>query len=171
VRVKLTLLSFVLACAFAPALGQTKPAEGHAPEKADRRKPVSEEDDVVRISVTLVQVDAVVTDKHVRKLRPGDDLNYAFVAYNAKVDKASASPRLTMQLRMFREGKEVHAGPVSPLQLKPQPDWQRINVAGSLRLAANAQPGEYMIMVLVTDPLAKEKYGSATQWADFEIIK
>lgn len=113
-RVKIALLSLVLANAFAPALSQTK--------------------------------------------------------HNAKVDKASASPRLSMQLRMFRDGRQVYAGAVTQLRLKPQPDWQRINVAGSLRLAANAQPGEYMIQLLITDTLAKEKYSASTQWADFEVI-
>ena len=76
-----------------------------------------------------------------------------------------------MQLRMFRDAQQIYAGAVAPLLLKPQPDWQRINVAGSLRLAANVQPGEYMIQLMITDTLAKEKYGAATQWADFEIIK
>ena len=107
----------------------------------------------------------------VRKLRPGDDLNYAFVVYNARVDKASAAPRLTVQLSMFRDGKQVHAGPVNQLLLKPQPDWRRINVSGSLRLAANAEPGEYMIRLLITDTMAGKKYAAAIQWADFEIIK
>lgn len=106
----------------------------------------------------------------VRRLRPGDDLSYAFVVYNAKVEKALSSPRLSMQVRMFREGRQVYAGAVEPLRLNPQPDWQRINVTGSLRLAANAQPGVYMIQLLITDTLANEKYAAATQWADFEII-
>jgi len=32
-------------------------------------------------------------------------------------------------------------------------------------------PGEYVLQVIVTDRLAKEKYRSATQWIDFEIVE
>jgi VWFA-related protein len=107
----------------------------------------------------------------VRRVRPGDDLNYAFVVYNAKVEKASGSPRLTIQLRMFRNGNQVFGGPVTQLQLKPQLDWQRINVSGSVRLAANVQPGEYVLQILIADTLSKGKHGTAAQWSDFEVVK
>ena len=107
----------------------------------------------------------------VRRMRPGDDINYAFVIYNAKVEKASGSPRLTMQLRMFRDGNQVFAGPVTQLQLNPQADWRRINVSGSVRLTPNVQPGEYVLQILIADTLSKGKHGTATQWSDFEIVK
>jgi VWFA-related protein len=106
----------------------------------------------------------------VRKLRSGNDLNYAFVVYNAKVEKASGAPRLSMQVRMFRGGNRIYSGPVTQLQLKPQSDWQRINVTGSLRLAATVQPGEYIIQILITDALAKGKNATAAQWSDFEVV-
>jgi hypothetical protein len=32
-------------------------------------------------------------------------------------------------------------------------------------------PYEYMIQVIVTDKLAKDKFRWATQWMDFEIVK
>jgi VWFA-related protein len=107
----------------------------------------------------------------VRRMRPGDDINYAFVIYNAKVEKASGSPRLTMRLRMFRDGNQVFAGPVTQLQLNPQGDWRRINVSGSVRLTPNVQPGEYVLQILIADTLSKGKHGTATQWSDFEIVK
>jgi hypothetical protein len=44
-------------------------------------------------------------------------------------------------------------------------------VAGSLRLAANVQPGEYMIRILISDALAKEKHRAVAQWADFEVAR
>jgi hypothetical protein len=31
--------------------------------------------------------------------------------------------------------------------------------------------GDYMLQVIVTDLLAKEKQRTATQWIDFEVIK
>ena len=33
------------------------------------------------------------------------------------------------------------------------------------------QPGEYVLQIVVTDLLAKDKYRVATQWMDFEIVK
>jgi VWFA-related protein len=107
----------------------------------------------------------------VRKLRPGDDLNYAFVVYNATVDKATNAPRLLMQARLFRDGKLVYDGAAAPLQLNSQTDWKRISVVGSMRLAKGAQSGEHMLQVIITDQVAKEKYRTITQWTDFEIEK
>lgn len=107
----------------------------------------------------------------VRRLRPGDDLNYAFVVYNAKVDKGSSAPRLLMQARLFRDGKLVYEGEAAPMRLSPQSDWKRVSVVGSMKLAKTAQPGDYILQVVITDTLAKEKYRTIGQWMDFEIEK
>jgi hypothetical protein len=40
-----------------------------------------------------------------------------------------------------------------------------------LRLGTDLEPGEYVLQVIVTDNLAKEKYRVATQWMDFELVK
>ncbi len=107
----------------------------------------------------------------VRRLRPGDDLNYAFVVYNARVDKGTNSPRLLMQSRLFRDGKLVYEGEAAPLRLSSQPDWKRIKVVGSMKLAKTAQPGDHILQVVIIDLLAKEKYRTVTQWTDFEVVK
>lgn len=107
----------------------------------------------------------------VRKLRPGDDMNFAFVIYNARVDKATSPPQLTMQARLFRDGKLVYEGEVAPLRLSPQKDWKRINVAGSMALGKTARPGDHILQIVITDTLAKEKYRTISQWMDFEIEK
>lgn len=107
----------------------------------------------------------------VRRLRPGDDLNFAFVVYNARVDKGTNSPRLMMQSRLFRDGKLVYEGEAAPLRLSSQPDWKRIKVVGGLKLAKSAQPGEHILQVVITDLLANEKYRMVSQWTDFEIVK
>jgi hypothetical protein len=73
-------------------------------------------------------------------------------------------------VRLFRNGKPVYTGDATELRLKTQQNWQRITVAGSLRLASNARPGEYLIQLLIKDALTSEKHGTAVQWADFEII-
>jgi hypothetical protein len=32
-------------------------------------------------------------------------------------------------------------------------------------------PGEYVLQITATDPLADEKHRVATQWIDFEVVK
>jgi hypothetical protein len=93
------------------------------------------------------------------------------VVYNAKLDKAIRTPHLSMEARLFRNGKLVYADPPTPLRLSPQADWKRISVAGSMKLASTAQPGEHILQVVITDQLSKEKYRTRMQWTDFEIEK
>ena len=107
----------------------------------------------------------------IRRLRRGGDLNYEFVVYNAKADRASGAPKLSIQIHLLRDRRHVYEGEVTPLRLSAQKDWKRIHVAGSLKLAANVQPGEYIVRILISDALAKEKHRAVAQWADFEVVK
>lgn len=38
-------------------------------------------------------------------------------------------------------------------------------------LGSAMSPSDYVLQVIVTDPLAKEKHRVASQWIDFEIVK
>ncbi|HKQ99423.1 MAG TPA: VWA domain-containing protein [Pyrinomonadaceae bacterium] len=107
----------------------------------------------------------------VRRLRRGMLMNYAYVIYNAQVDKATARPQLQTQMRLFHEGKQIFAGRVQPFDASGQPDLKRLTGGGGLQLGMNLPPGEYILQIIVTDTLAKEKYRTATQWIDFEIVK
>lgn len=104
----------------------------------------------------------------VRKFRRGMILQYGYVIYNAHANKTSR-PLLQTQMRLFREGKEVFTGQVQPFDASNQPDLKRLAAAGALQLSTDMQPGEYILQIIVTDPLAKTKYQVATQWIDFEI--
>jgi VWFA-related protein len=107
----------------------------------------------------------------VRKFRRGMILQYGYVVYNAVVDKGGARPQLQIQMRVFRDGREVFTGRVQPFDASGQTDLKRIATGGALQLGTEMTPGEYILQVIVTDPLAKEKYRTATQWIDFEIVK
>ncbi|HEV7858178.1 MAG TPA: hypothetical protein VGO91_06075 [Pyrinomonadaceae bacterium] len=52
-----------------------------------------------------------------------------------------------------------------------QPDLKRLMVGGNLQLGAGTAPGQYVLQVVVTDNLAKEKYRTTSQWIDFEIAQ
>jgi VWFA-related protein len=107
----------------------------------------------------------------VRRFRRGMVMNFGYVIYNAQVDKATGQPRLQTQMRIFRDGKELFAGRVQPLDTSGQLDLKRLIANGALQLGTEMTPGEYILQVIVTDPLAKDKYRMATQWIDFEIVK
>lgn len=107
----------------------------------------------------------------VRSFRHGMYLQYSYVIYNAQLDKATGRPQLQTQVRLFRDSQLVFTGRVQPFDPGAQPDLKRLWTAGALTLGTDLPAGEYILQVVVTDPLAKEKYRTATQWIDFEIVK
>ncbi|MDX6695482.1 MAG: hypothetical protein QOF02_3085 [Blastocatellia bacterium] len=104
----------------------------------------------------------------VRRFSRGMVMQYGYVVYNAK---ASPSPQLTTQLRLFRDGQLIFTGKVMPFDLTGQQDLKRLNGGGLVQLGNEMIPGEYVLQVVVTDALAKDKYRVATQWIDFEMVK
>jgi VWFA-related protein len=106
-------------------------------------------------------------DPAVRRFRPGAVLAYNYQVYNAAA-AASGRPRLTAQARLFRNGQPVLTGNPETVELDPSRGW----VEGALRLAAEAEPGEYILQLVVTDESVKGSDGrQATQWIDFEVVR
>jgi VWFA-related protein len=104
----------------------------------------------------------------VRRFKRGMVMQYGYVVYNAK---AAPTAQLTTQLRIFRDGQLVFTGKVSPLDITGQTDLKRLTGGGGLQLGSDMSPGEYVLQIIVTDMLAKDKNRTATQWMDFEIVK
>jgi VWFA-related protein len=109
-------------------------------------------------------------DPATRRFRRGAMLDYGFVIYNAKPERATGRPRLTIQARLFREGRQVYAGQPQPFDPAPQSGLERVEAAGRLQLGAALEPGEYVLQVVVTDALAGNSNAIATQWIDFELL-
>jgi VWFA-related protein len=107
----------------------------------------------------------------VRQFRTPSALVYALSIYNARVDKATGKPNLTIQARLFRNGELVFTGNEVPFAIREQSDPQRLGGGGGIQLGTSMQPGEYILQIVVTDLLAKEKDRVSTQWMDFEIVK
>ncbi|HEY5839632.1 MAG TPA: VWA domain-containing protein [Pyrinomonadaceae bacterium] len=107
----------------------------------------------------------------IRRLKPGMVVSYGYFIYNSRIDKASSRPQLTTQVRLFRDGKEVYSGKEIPFDTTGQGDLQRLAVGGAIQLGPAMEPGEYVLQVIVTDPLADKKHRIATQWMDFQIVK
>jgi VWFA-related protein len=106
----------------------------------------------------------------VRRLKQGMILDYGYVIYNARLDKGGR-PQLTTQLRIYRDGKPIFTSSVTPVDLGRQTDWKRVVAGGSLQTGDAMAPGDYVLQIIVTDAVSKEKQRTATQWADFEIVK
>jgi VWFA-related protein len=106
-----------------------------------------------------------------RLFKQGQVLQYSVIVYNARLDKATAQPQLLTQIQLFRDGKLVFTGKENALGTVSQPDLKRITITGALKLGADLSPGEYVLQINATDPLADEKHRVATQWIDFEVVK
>ncbi len=103
-----------------------------------------------------------------RRFRQGMFLDYACVIHNARLDKTK-QPRLTTQVRLFREGQEVFTGEVTPLDFEGQTDLTRLVVARRLQLGSVLTPGEYVLLLTVMNEAASGKDGTATRWIDFRL--
>lgn len=110
------------------------------------------------------------TSTTVRRFRQNSTLAFGYVIYNARLDKTNL-PQLTAQTRIFRDNKPIYVGNLMPIGATGQPDLKRINIGTQLQLGNKLPPGEYVLQVIITDTLAKEKHGTATQSIDFEIVK
>lgn len=107
----------------------------------------------------------------VRQFRTGTALVYALTIYNAKIDKTAGKPNLTIQARLFRDGELVFTGNEVPFDIRDQADPKRLAGGGAIQLGTSMAPGEYVLQIVVSDLLAKNKHSAATQWMDFEIVK
>jgi len=107
----------------------------------------------------------------VRILQSGMELDYGFLIYNALLNPKTKRPQLEAQVLLLKDGKQIFAGRLNPLTVSGQHDLKHIRAVGRIRLGPELTPGEYVLQVMVTDKLAKEKYRTATQWMDFELTK
>ena len=79
--------------------------------------------------------------------------------------------RQGVKMRVFRDGQLVFSGQPVSLDIGNLTDFRQLPVTGALELGAQMVPGEYVLQVIATDLLAKEKRRLATQWIDFEVVK
>ena len=107
----------------------------------------------------------------VRHFKRGIAMVYGLVVYNAKIDKATGKPQLRAQVRLFRNGQLVFTGNELPFDPSNQTDLKRLGLGGAIQLGTAMEFGEYVIQIIVTDLLRKDKNRIATQWMDFEIVK
>src|SRR5208283_4097568 len=91
-----------------------------------------------------------------RVFKPGDALTYQYLVFNALTD-AAKRPELAVQTRIYREGKPVYAGQPMLPDVARAADSKRLLAGGHLMLAHGIPAGDYVLQVIVTDKLAKQK--------------
>jgi VWFA-related protein len=106
-----------------------------------------------------------------RRFRAGMDVTYAFMIYNAQVDQANKQPQIESQVFLYRDGQPVYTSQPARIKVEEQASYKEIFAGSNVQLGSNLQPGEYVLQIVVTDKLAKDKFSTVTQWIDFEVVK
>jgi hypothetical protein len=139
------------------------------PDVNDKRLAVS--GIVLRNVSQFITPAAVMANPSVRRFATNSDLHFAFVVYNAALNQATQLPNLTIETRLFRDGKSVGPSLEVPIEVKNQTDVSRLFVNGSLRLNPALAPGDYYLQVVITDKVTRARQSQVTQWVDLEIVK
>jgi len=105
---------------------------------------------------------------NVRRFSRNSVIDYGAFIYNATPDPKTGKPQLTTQLEIYRDGKVLHQMEPKPVDPDAAANPKRVECGGSLKLTS-FPPGDYVMHIVVTDQLAKEKYARAEQWMDFSV--
>jgi VWFA-related protein len=111
-----------------------------------------------------------MTDTSLRRFKRGTVLRFGYEIYNSKLD-ASKKPNLTTQIRIYHDGKLLLDGKQTPLDLLGQTDLERIKNIGALGLGSEMPAGDYILQIIVTDNLAKDRQKIASQFVQFELVE
>jgi len=111
---------------------------------------------------------AMGSNAALRTFHPGQKVVYVYQVLNPKVDGAKP-PQLSAQVRLFRDGVKLKDFEPREVQLGTFGKAALNYTGGQLSLGNGLTPGEYVLQVIVTDKLAKEKEGVAMQAIDFDV--
>lgn len=101
-----------------------------------------------------------------RRFRNKMYLNFACVIYSGKRDLKNI--KVSSQVRLFYDGREVFTGREFPIDMSQQTDLRRLVVARRLFLGTILESGDYLLHLTVTD-LSSGKPRTSTRWLDFRI--
>jgi VWFA-related protein len=123
-------------------------------------------------SILLYQVNPSGTDKSpqplsaTRVISRKQDLRYALVVYNAKLD--NNKPGVKSQLIVSQNNNVLFKEPEQAVVTEGKQPGQFVKV-GQLALA-KVNPGRYVLTLVVTDPLADKKHQTVWRSIDFTVI-
>jgi hypothetical protein len=126
-------------------------------------------------SVMLYQINPGATDPEektpqqlpaTRVISRKNDLRYATVVYNAKMD--GGKPQVTSRLIISAAGKVLFQEPAQAVTSLGKESGQLVRL-GQLALA-KVPPGRYVLTLVVTDPLADKKRQTISRSVDFTVV-
>jgi VWFA-related protein len=100
--------------------------------------------------------------------RPGAPIRFEYTLFNSTVG-ADKRGQVESQTRILADGRAIYNGKPVTLSFDTDADPKRRGVTGQVTLDAKAAPGEYVMLVTVTDKLATGEPRSATQFAEFRV--
>ena len=110
-----------------------------------------------------------MSDTALRRVKIGTILRYGFEVYNARTDTARQT-KAQYQIRVFHDGKLIFDGARRELTANAQSDAGRLRGSGAFTIGSSLQAGDYILQVIVTDPLADKKKQVAAQFIEFEVV-
>jgi hypothetical protein len=123
-------------------------------------------------SILLYQVNSASPDKNPQQLSATrvisrrQDLRYALVVYNAKLD--GNKPQVHSQLIVSQGNNVLFKEPEQPVLTAGSAAGQFVKV-GQLGLS-KVNPGRYVLTLVVTDPLADKKHQTVWRSVDFNVV-
>jgi hypothetical protein len=130
-------------------------------------------DDQGKMPVTENQAENTSTamlDTALRQFKRGTILRYALEIYNAEKNSQKNS-QLQMRTRLFRDNKVIYEGKDIPINSRQNINSVIKSASGALNLGTDMILGDYILQIVITDKLAKEKRQIATQFIQFEIVE
>jgi hypothetical protein len=106
----------------------------------------------------------------IQNYAPGETIEYAAVIYNAKTSE-NQKPDLESQFTLFGNGKELAKGNAETVDLNGVRDFTRIPMRKKLALEQSLQPGDYILLLQITDKLASKNKNLASQSLSFKLTK
>lgn len=104
----------------------------------------------------------------IRKFKRNSVAAYSYTLYNAKPDKTSNLPNLTVQTNLYYEGKLISEGQPQAAEISKQADLSRIKDFGYLKLNNEVAVGDYVLQVIIKDLTTNQ---TTSQWIDFEVVE
>lgn len=105
----------------------------------------------------------------IRRFKRGSVIAYSYSIYNAKQNKSSGRPQLSIAVNLYKDGKLLVEGKQNTAEIESQTDWNRIRDFAYMRLDKQAAPGEYALQIVVRDLLGG-KDSVSSQWIDFDVV-
>lgn len=101
-----------------------------------------------------------------RRLPRKQDLRYSAIVYNARLDKGK--PQLSSQTIISRGDKVIYRGPSQAVAPRGV-DGAQVIMVEQIGLS-KAQPGRYVLTLVITDQLAEKKNQTIARSIDFDLI-